>query len=126
MTVGALLSHDGFDQADCRRGEPRRRVLLAGKIVQANGITLDCMIRNLSEGGAQVRVAPGQILPNAFDLIEIRTGIAYRAEVAWRSPIEMGVKFFERIDLNSAFAPLSLRALWLGCASRGVSSSVGG
>jgi hypothetical protein len=126
MTAEALLADSGFAQADCRRGELRRRVLLAGKIVQANGITVDCTIRNVSEGGAQVRVAAGQIVPNAFDLIEIRSGIAYRAEVAWRSPAGMGVKFSDRINLDAAGAPLSLRVLWLGCASRGVSASEGG
>jgi hypothetical protein len=99
---------------------------LAGKIVQANGITLDCTIRNLTECGAQIRAAAGPIVPNAFELIEIRSGIAYRAEVAWRSPAGMGLKFSGRFDLNSSGAPLSLRVLWLGCASRGVSASEGG
>jgi hypothetical protein len=126
MTAEALLSHDVVAPADCRRSEPRRRVLLAGKIVQANGIALDCTIRNITEHGAQIRAAAGQIVPNTFDLIEIRTGIAYRAEVAWRTPAGMGLKFSGRFDLNSAGAPLPLRVLWLGCASRGVSASAGG
>ena len=126
MTAEALLNQDGVADADCRRVEPRRRVLLAGKIVQGNGITLDCMIRNLTDGGAQIRVAAGQIVPNAFELIEIRSGVAYGAAVVWRSAGGMGVKFSERIDLNSATAPLRLRVLWLGCASRGVSGSEGG
>ncbi len=127
MTEEVLIDHSISASADRRGGESRRRVLLAGKIVQANGISLDCMIRNLTEGGAQVRVAPGQIVANAFHLIEIRSGIAYHAAVAWRSPAGMGLKFSGRIDLNQpSGVPLALRLLWLGCASRGVSGSEGG
>lgn len=127
MTEEAWPAHGVVDDAGCRRAEPRRRVLLAGKIVQAYGLTFDCMIRNLTEGGAQLRVPTGQVAPNEFDLIEIRSGTAYRAEVAWRSPTEVGVKFSQRLDLNGSGAvPLYLRTLWLGCASRGVSVSEGG
>ena len=126
MTADPMLSQDALDGDDCRRAEPRRRVLLAGKLVEMNGITHDCMIRNLTAGGAQIRPPQGVVIPNAFELIEIRSGIAYCAEVRWRSPAGLGVKFTQRIDLNAVGAPLRLRVLWLGCASRGVSPSIGG
>lgn len=127
MSAEAVPNNDLVAEADCRRAEPRRRVLLAGKIVLPDGVTFDCTIRNLTGGGAQVRVPPGQIVPNAFDLIDIRSGIAFRAAVVWRSPAGLGLKFSERFDLNqTAGAPLGLRVLWLGCASRGVSPSSGG
>lgn len=118
---------DAVDVA-CRRERPRQRVLLAGKIVQGNGLSPDCTIRNLTDAGAQIRVAPGQAIPDAFHLIEIRSGMAYRAEVAWRTPSTAGLKFSDRIDLSQAggAAPVHLRTLWLGCAQRGVSGSVGG
>ncbi|HEY4030027.1 MAG TPA: PilZ domain-containing protein [Caulobacteraceae bacterium] len=128
MTTDPSSRHGDAVEADCRRNQPRRRVLLAGKVVQAAGLSMDCTIRNLTEAGAQIRVPAGQALPDAFDLIEIRSGVAYRAKVAWRSPAGTGVQFSERLDLNhpSAAVPLYLRTLWLGCASRGVSASEGG
>jgi hypothetical protein len=127
MTAEPLFNQDGMiDGDDCRRVEPRRRVLLSGKIVQPNGINFDCTIRNLTEGGALLKPAAGQIVPNAFELIEIRSGIAYRADVVWRSAAGIGVKFSDRIDLNGAGAPLGLRVLWLGLASRGITPSTGG
>ena len=94
-------------------------MLFAGKIILDNGLTMDCMIRNLSDGGAQIRVAPEVAVPNQFHLIEIRSGTAYRAQVAWRAPASAGLKFIERHDLNGAGAPIGLRQLWLGCATRG-------
>jgi hypothetical protein len=106
--------------AACRRGKPRQRVLLSGKVVLTNGLSPDCTIRNLTDSGAQIRVAPGQVLPDEFHLLEIRSGVAYRAKVAWRTPAATGLTFSERLDLHQPDAPLYLRRLWLGCAQRGV------
>jgi hypothetical protein len=107
--------------------ERRQRVLFSGKIMFDNGFTLDCTIRNLSEGGAQVRVAAGPLLPDDFYLIEIRSGAAYRAHVAWRSPGIAGLKFIERLDLQrpAPGVPADLRQLWLACAVRGAYHSEG-
>jgi hypothetical protein len=120
-SVSNLGMTDAVDAA-CRRDKPRRRVLLSGKIVLGNGLSPDCTIRNLTDSGAQIRVATGQAIPDAFHLIEIRSGMAYRAEVAWRTPSAAGLKFSESIDLSqsSAAVPVHLRTLWLGCAQRGV------
>jgi hypothetical protein len=127
MTSQALSDSSDATDADCRRRKPRRRVLLAGKIVQANGLTPDCTIRNLTDTGAQVRFAAGQVAPDEFYLLEIRAGVAYRAHVAWRTATEAGVRFSERLDLNHPgdAVPRYLRTLWLGCASRGVGVSEG-
>lgn len=102
-----------------RRASRRQRVLFGGKIVIGPNFSMDCTIRNLSDGGAQVRVGPEVALPHGFHLIEIRSGMAYRAEVAWRSLTAAGLKFTERLDLNRPGAPMHLRQLWLGCATRG-------
>jgi hypothetical protein len=121
------MPSDASADADCRRDKPRRRVLLAGKIVQDNGLSPDCTIRNLTDSGAQIRVAPGQAIPDAFHLIEIRSGMAYRAEVAWRTPATAGLKLSGRLDLSLSgpATPIHLRKLWLGCAQRGVGVSEG-
>ncbi|MGZ3273852.1 MAG: PilZ domain-containing protein [Caulobacteraceae bacterium] len=119
MTSATLPGPIDDPDADCRRRARRQRVLFGGKIVLGPNLSMDCTIRNLSEGGAQVRIGIEVGLPNEFHLIEIRSAMAYRVRVAWRSASATGVKFTERLDLNRTDAPLHLRQLWLGCATRG-------
>jgi hypothetical protein len=121
------MSSEATSDAACRREKPRRRVLLAGKIVQDNGLSPDCTIRNLTDGGAQIRVPVGQAIPDEFHLIEISSGMAYRAHVAWRTPSTAGLQFSARLDLSvsNGAAPIHLRKLWLGCAQRGISAPEG-
>ena len=106
MTAETLFNHAG---AERRRGEPRRRVLLAGKIAQANGITHDCMIRNLTEGGAQVRVAPGQILPNAEGDLE-DTGLL---EIEIPALADFPVGQVVPVRINPVITELGILELWM-------------
>jgi hypothetical protein len=117
------FSPDQNDEPDGgagRRVERRQRVLFGGKLVLGPNFSMDCTIRNLSDGGAQVRIAPEVTLPAEFHLIEIRSGVAYRAQIAWRSVTAAGLQFSERLDLTRpGLAPAYLRQLWLGCGMRG-------
>ena len=78
--------------ADCRK-YPRMRVLKSAKIVLGASSVLDCVVRDLTNGGARVKI------PNAVNLPE-EVAITFDAgrtcrpcRVAWRSIGETGLQF---------------------------------
>ena len=79
---------------DEKRYIPRRRVFKGGKIIFADGtMVVDCVIRNLSVGGARLDVPATLGLPHAFTLVDVQTERHYVATVAWRRGDQMGVEF---------------------------------
>ena len=84
----------------------RRRVLLAGKVIYNEGtFTLDCRIRDLSEGGARIILPVGQVIPTRVVLLDVRARIAYDAEVVWMKSPEIGLKFLGKYALAGQLPP---------------------
>jgi len=77
---------------DERRPEPRRRVLLGGKIVLDNGGLIDCTIRNRSASGALLKVVSVIGIPDTFALV-IGSDERHDVNVVWRKQGELGVHF---------------------------------
>ena len=70
----------------------RKRTLKAGTI-EFGGGTIDCVVRNLSESGAALRVENLIGLPEKFSLI-IHSEIFCRScRVIWRQEKQIGVRF---------------------------------
>ena len=79
---------------DDNRYIPRRRVFKGAKIIFADGaMVVDCVIRNLSVGGARLDVPATLALPHAFTLLDVQADRRYIATVAWRRGDQMGVEF---------------------------------
>ncbi len=109
------------DTAPEQRADPRQRVLFSGKIVYGGGsFTADCVIRNVTKTGAKIVPAGGVVVPDDFQLLEIRTGWAHECVVKWRRRNEVGVTFKQSHALNGEVPPhLHLtRRLWVDCISR--------
>jgi len=84
----------------------RRRVLLAGKVIYNEGtFTVDCRIRDLSDGGARIILPVGQVIPTRVVLLDVRARIAYDAEVAWMKSPEIGLKFLGKYTLAGQLPP---------------------
>ena len=67
--------------------------MIVATIVFDGGRTrLDCVIRNLSDGGAKLEVATVKGVPQSFDLMAPGHR-AQHCKVAWRSLKELGVQF---------------------------------
>ena len=78
-----------------KRLSPRRNTVIAATIVYDGGRTrLDCVIRDLSDGGAKLQVATVKGIPQSFDLVVPRHR-PHHCRVAWRALKEMGVQFIE-------------------------------
>jgi hypothetical protein len=78
-----------------RRNMSRRRVLKGGKIVfNDRNSTIDCTVRNLSEGGALLLVETVIGIPDQFDL-RISDGATHACRVVRRTPTQIGVEFVD-------------------------------
>ena len=76
-----------------QRKSPRQRVLKGGHIVFNGGnSTIDCIVRNLSDGGALLRVASPIGIPASFDLVTSDKA-SHACKVVRRAAHEIGVEF---------------------------------
>ncbi|MBU6299677.1 MAG: PilZ domain-containing protein [Alphaproteobacteria bacterium] len=104
-----------------KRREPRKRVLLSGKIVYRDGAaSVDCAILDHPGTGARVRIPRGQTIPSRFHLIDIRNRKAYEAVVVWFAPPFAGLRLEHAYPLDSSLPDRLgyLRKLWIECAAR--------
>ena len=78
-----------------KRLSPRRNTVIAASIVFDGGRTrMECVIRNLSDGGAKLEVAAVRGIPDRFELL-VPKHRPQRCQVAWRALKEMGVQFLQ-------------------------------
>jgi DNA-binding response OmpR family regulator len=86
------VARDGDDMAT-RRQHPRVRTLKRGQIIyRQSSCTLDCLVLNISDGGAALQPADFVELPETF-LLKLEHGPTHRCEVCWRHGNKMGVRF---------------------------------
>ena len=72
----------------------RPRALKGGSIL--TGITnsvVNCTVRNMHKGGAELRVPVDAPIPQEFLLYVPVDGVGYRAVVRWRKQDRIGVEF---------------------------------
>ena len=79
---------------DRARTVSRRRVLKSGVIAFNDRFSaLPCIVRDLSQTGAHLRVEGTSNVPNTFELIIELDGLEAQCKVVWRKDNEIGVKF---------------------------------
>jgi hypothetical protein len=82
-----------------QRRSQRRRVLKEGKLIFGKGQSVvDCIIDNVSDGGAHIRITSSHGVPQDFYLVEANRGIIHKAEVAWRTTTGIGLKLLGPLD----------------------------
>ncbi|MBI4920429.1 MAG: PilZ domain-containing protein [Devosia nanyangense] len=67
-------------------------MILATIVFDSGRTRVDCVIRNLSDGGARLEVATVKNIPQSFDLLVPRHR-PHHCRVAWRALKELGVEF---------------------------------
>ncbi len=81
------------DDDDHRRQHARMRTLKSGQIVYNNAnCVADCLILNLSDGGAALQAADFFDFPSNF-VLKLHHGESYRCEVCWQHGKKLGVRF---------------------------------
>ena len=94
-------SPDGKAAQDAKnqRRSQRRRVLKEGKLIFGKAQSVvDCVIDNVSDGGAHIRITSSHGVPQDFYLVEANRGVIHKAEVAWRTTTGIGLKILGPLD----------------------------
>ena len=87
------LRADDNDRDDARRTYPRMRTLKSGQIIYNNANCIaDCLILNMSDGGAALQASDVIDLPTQITLKE-KQGKSYKCEVCWQHGKKLGVRF---------------------------------
>ncbi|KAA5597269.1 PilZ domain-containing protein [Blastochloris sulfoviridis] len=80
-----------------RRQQYRDRTLRGARIAFGNmSITMDCVVRDLTPGGARLRLPSTIGVPSMFHLLHERDGSIRRCRLAWRTETEVGVEFIDQ------------------------------
>lgn len=74
------------------RVAPRRRMFKAGTI-EFSGGGVDCIVKNLSETGAQLEVISPLYIPDRFTLFISSDQFKRRSHIVWRTAKRIGVAF---------------------------------
>jgi len=84
------------------RKVPRRRVLQGAWIFLGGGATsIPCVIVDLSDAGARLKVDPEHKLPEQFILVMSRDGLLNRrCRTVWRQEDQLGVNFVSQTSLR--------------------------
>ncbi len=100
-----------------RDGENRRREVRLPTALKTHicygpqdSVTVPCVIRNISSGGAQIEAGEVSLLPLTFRILDPVNRVGYDCRVVWRKGNQVGVAFAQTIDLK-AKASLGARAL---------------
>ncbi len=81
------------NDGEIRRQHGRTRTLKSGQIVYNNANCIaDCLILNLSEGGAALQAADFLDFPTTF-VLKVHHGATYHCEVCWQLGKKLGVRF---------------------------------
>ena len=76
-----------------RRSTKRSRTLKGAKIIIGSSSVIDCIVRNLTNTGARIRIQNTVNLPEVFDLT-LDGGYSFRScRIKWRSITETGLQF---------------------------------
>ncbi len=75
------------------RKDQRSRTLKTGRILLESGGVIDCVIRDISEEGARIRIGATTPLPKRFRLQVVADGSITAAELKWQRGAEAGVGF---------------------------------
>ena len=100
-----------------RRRSSRRAVTLGGRLFYGlAGLSIDCVIRDLSDHGARIAVPEASWrAPKAVRLLSLREGRIYVGEVMWNRGRYLGLDFSQVVDAADAIDPelAPIRATWL-------------
>ena len=76
-----------------KRTFPRHRVLKQGTIAFRGGGGIDCMVRNLSLGGARLDIVNPVGLPSSFTLVIVADHFLRECYAVWSREQKIGVAF---------------------------------
>lgn len=82
--------------SDDARQQPRQETLKGAIIIAADKPRWNCLISNISDEGAELKLEGDERLPQHFTLDLPGEGVTYRAAVRWREEGRIGVEFLAK------------------------------
>ncbi|HWP26884.1 MAG TPA: PilZ domain-containing protein [Xanthobacteraceae bacterium] len=76
-----------------KRKSPRRRTFKAGAIAFNGTSIIDCIVKNISDGGAGLIVETPVGIPDHFKLLIAKENFMQPCRVVWRASNRIGVAF---------------------------------
>ena len=76
-----------------RRTSVRHRTLKEAKVVLHDWSTIDCIIRNIGEGGARLDFSDPVALPDAFEVLIVGTSMLVPVARVWERGCTAGIRF---------------------------------
>lgn len=98
-------------KTQCLRKLQRTRTFAAGLLARNGHLEpLNCLIRDLSPGGAQIRFSAAHPIPSSGYLINLKTRSAFRARAVWQRGSLSGLSLGEEHAINDLL-PADLKFL---------------
>lgn len=86
-----------------RRGGDRKPVQTRAKcFLEHLNASVECLVLDVSRGGARLRVSDSLVLPDEFDLLMSYEGERKRVRLRWRRQMDIGVEFIKRSGTATA------------------------
>ena len=105
-----------------RRRSPRKACTLGGRLFYGlAGLSIDCVIRDISEHGARVAVpSAAWKAPKQIHLLSLREGKVYSGQVVWNRGRYLGLNFSEVRPAEALTDPMlgPIRAAWAAQAGK--------
>lgn len=101
-----------------RRSAVRIATQRSGKLL-CGAFAWDCLIRDLSGGGAKIQMLSNTAPPGQAQLVDLVAGLAYDVTIAWRRDREAGLRIVRTYDLRG-LAPAAAgmaKRIWLASQS---------
>jgi hypothetical protein len=76
-----------------RRCERRHKVLKEGKVMLTEWVSVSCVVRDISPGGARLEFEGPVYLPSEFRLLIVSADLTIPAVPAWQRRGEAGIRF---------------------------------
>jgi hypothetical protein len=77
-----------------RRTSARQRTVLRGTVYyDKRSVAADCLVRDLSDGGARLELSENVIIPDTVELYIPKKEETFHAQVRWRNLKEVGVAY---------------------------------
>jgi hypothetical protein len=87
-----------MSDSESRSGQRRRMLKQAQIVTNLGHSTIDCIVRDISPGGARLRVENSLAVPAQFELLLLTENARTPAQVVWRKATEVGVRFAKAAD----------------------------
>lgn len=75
------------------RVRSRRHVASHVAVIAHEGLTMECVVADVSTGGARLTLRGSEAVPQRFELKVAGTEVVRRCDVVWRHRNEIGVRF---------------------------------